>query len=92
MNTYELTILFADGDDQNRERVIKMIESFAKKAKGEVNKQESWGSKHLAYPIKKMGSAVYEHFLLTLDGRAQVELEKTLKLDESLLRYMFVRV
>lgn len=92
MNTYELTILFAETKEKERERVVKMVESFIKKHKGELNKQESWGAKHLAYPINKLSTAVYEHFLLSLDGASQLELNKALKLDEDILRYMFIRV
>lgn len=90
MNTYELTIVIPEGDEVAR--IVKMVSAFAKKAKGEVNKQESWGAKHLAYPIKKLGVADYEHFVVTLEPSAQVELDKTLRMDESILRYMFVRV
>lgn len=90
MNTYELTIVIPEGDEVAR--IVKMVSAFAKKAKGEVNKQESWGAKHLAYPIKKLGVADYEHFVITLEPSAQVELDKTLRMDESILRYMFVRV
>jgi small subunit ribosomal protein S6 len=90
MNTYELTIVIPEGE--NVERIVKMVTAFAKKAKGEVNKQESWGSKHLAYPIRKLAVADYEHFVISLESSAQVELDKSLRMDESILRYMFVRV
>lgn len=93
MNTYELTIVVPeDKEGKENARVIKVITDFAKKTKGEVNKQESWGAKHLAYPIKKLTVANYEHFVLTLEPAQQVVLEKMLHMDESLLRYMFVRV
>ena len=88
MNTYELTIVIPEAD---KERVVKVVADFVKKAKGEVNKQESWGAKHLAYPIKKLAVADYEHFVLTLEPAKQVELDKVLRMDESILRYMFVR-
>ena len=92
MSTYELTILFGEKTDKKEvERVTKLVEAAVKKAKGEVNKQESWGEKHLAYPIKKQATATYEHFVLSLDTAAQVELDKVLHLDEAVLRYMFVR-
>lgn len=90
MNTYELTIVMPEGDDVAR--IIKVVTDFAKKTKGEVNKQESWGAKHLAYPIKKLAVAQYEHFVLTLEPSAQPDLDKVLRMDESILRYMFVRV
>ena len=93
MNTYELTIVFAqDQDGAETKRIIKMVTDFAKKTKGEVNKQESWGAKHLAYPIKKLAIAQYEHFVLTLEPAQQPVLDKMLRMDESILRYMFVRV
>lgn len=92
MNTYELTIVIPEGDDKNKDRIVKLIADFAKKSKGEINKQESWGSKHLAYPIRKHATATYEHWVLSLDGASQVALDKTLRMDEQILRYMFVRV
>lgn len=93
MNTYELTIVLPE-DKEGKEvaRITKVVTDFAKKTKGEVNKQESWGAKHLAYPIKKQAIGQYEHFVLTLEPAEQVVLEKMLHMDESLLRYMFVRV
>ena len=93
MNTYELTIVIPE-DKEGKEiaRIVKVVSDFAKKTKGEVNKQESWGSKHLAYPIKKLAIANYEHFVITLEPAQQVVLDKTLHMDESILRYMFVRV
>ncbi len=90
MNTYELTIVIPEGE--NVERVVKMVTAFAKKNKGEISKQESWGSKHLAYPIKKLLTADYEYFVISLESAAQLELDKTIRMDESILRYMFVRV
>lgn len=93
MNTYELTILIPE-DKEGKEvaRIIKVVTDFAKKTKGEVNKQESWGAKHLAYPIRKLDVAQYEHFVLSLESSEQPNLDKTLRMDESILRYMFVRV
>ncbi len=94
MNTYELTILFPESKEgsESKANIVKMIEAYVKKNKGEINKQEEWGSKHLAYMIKKNTTAEYVHFVLSLEPADQVMLEKTLKLEESLLRYMFVRV
>ena len=93
MNTYELTIVIPeDKDGKEVARITKIITDFAKKTKGEVNKQESWGAKHLAYPIKKLAIGQYEHFVITLEPLEQPVLDKTLRMDENILRYMFVRV
>jgi ribosomal protein S6 len=97
---YELTLLFADpatakdakAAQAEVDRVLKLINDFVKKHKGEVNKYESWGAKHMAYMINKQETMVYEHFLLSLAGADQVTLNQMLKLDESIVRYLFVRV
>ncbi len=93
MNTYELTIVLKeDKEGTEKVRILKVVTDFAKKVKGEVNKQESWGVKQLAYLIKKQSVGEYEHFVLSLPSVSQPELDKILRLDESILRYMFVRV
>lgn len=93
MNTYELTIVIPeDKEGKEAARIVKMVTDFAKKSKGEVNKQESWGAKHLAYPIKKLAIGQYEHFVVTLEPSQQPVLDKMLRMDENILRFMFVRV
>lgn len=92
MNTYELTLLLPEGDEKEKSRLVKLVEDFVKKAKGELLKQESWGAKHLSYPLRKQMTADYEHFVLSLPPVKQPELDRILKLDETILRYLFVRV
>lgn len=92
MNTYELTVLLPEGDEKVKEKVTKVITDFAKKHKGEIHKAESWGAKHLAYPIQKKLIAQYEHFVVSLPPSEQPTLDTMLRMDESVLRYMFVRV
>ena len=94
MNTYELTILFPESKEgaDTKAAIVKMVEEVVKKNKGEINKMEEWGSKHLAYEIKKNTTAEYVHFVVALPPAAQKSLDNTLRLDETILRYMFVRV
>lgn len=90
MNTYELTLITADKDAM--EKVAKLVKDTVKKAKGEVNKEDEWGEKTLAYPIKKKHTAYYLHMLLSLPASEQPKLDGQLRLNESLWRYLFVRV
>ena len=92
MNTYELTLLLPEGADAEKARVIKMVEDFLKKNKGELLKQESWGVKHTAYLLGKAATADYEHFALSLEPTKQPELDRLLTLDETVMRHLFVRV
>lgn len=92
MSTYELTLLLPEGDDKEKTRIVKIVEDFVKKNKGEILKQESWGNKQLAYMIGKQTGADYEHFVLSLEPSKQPELDRALKLDEKLVRYLFVKL
>lgn len=92
MSTYELTILLPDGNEKEKSRIGKLVEDYVKKSKGELVKTESWGVKTLAYPIQKKTSADYEHFVLSLEPDKQPRLDQALRLDEGILRYLFVRV
>lgn len=91
MQTYELTLLFPEGS-KDKEKILKLVTDFVKKAKGEILKQDSWGVKTLAYLLKKQNKAEYECFVLSLDVTDQPKLDNTLSITEGILRYLFVRV
>lgn len=90
MNTYELTMITADKEAM--EKIVKLVKEAVKKAKGEINKEDLWGEKTLMYPIKKNKTGQYMHLVLSMPAAAQPKLDGQLRLEESLLRYLFVRV
>lgn len=59
---------------------------------GQVGKKEMWGLRNLAYRIKKNRKGHY--ILLNLDApsAAVQEMERTMRLNEDVLRYLTVRV
>lgn len=59
---------------------------------GEVKKTESWGLRNLAYKIKKNRKGHYT--LLHIDGPASavLEMERNMRINEDVLRYMTVRI
>lgn len=93
MSIYELTLVFPEEKDgKSKKAVMKMIEDYISKHKGKVVKHESWGIKKLAFPIKKQESGDYEHYVFELEPNNQQELEKSVRLEESLLRFLFISV
>lgn len=89
---YELTIVFPEKAEELKKKVLEMVEKFAAETKGKVVKQESWGVKELAYPIQRRQRGLYEHFVVELEPQKQPELAEKLRLQEGILRYLFVRV
>lgn len=59
---------------------------------GKVEKQEYWGLRSLAYRIKKNRKGHYVLLNLNAPAKAVSELERQLKINEDVLRYLTVRV
>ncbi len=59
---------------------------------GAVTKVEPWGLRSLAYRIKKNRKAHFTLLNISAPSEAVVELERTLGLNEDVIRYLTVRV
>ncbi|MBX3455872.1 30S ribosomal protein S6 [Ferrovibrio sp.] len=59
---------------------------------GEVGKTENWGLRNLTYRIKKNKKGHYVLMNITASGAAVAELERNMRINEDILRYMTVRV
>lgn len=85
-------VLKADLEEKERKA---LLDSMVKKLVGEdgkVNKEDMWGSKDLAYPIKRQTKGFVAHFEVTADPKNAKTIDKTLKVEEDILRYLLVRV
>lgn len=93
MNSYLLTlVLKLDLEEKERKA---LLDSMVKKLLGEdgkVEKEDLWGAKDLAYPIKRQTKGFYAHFEISADPKNAKGLDKTLKVEEDILRYLLVRV
>lgn len=92
MNNYDLTFIL-DGKltpakrKSTLEKIDKVIELF----EGKITKTQDLGEKVLAYPIKKLTSGAYYQYNIDLSGENARKLNDKLRLEESILRYLFVR-
>ena len=84
-------ILKPEVAEEEQKAEVEKIKDFVKAEKGEVVKEEAWGKRVLAYPIKHFSEGFY--YLLNFKSTpAKVkELEKKLNLDDSVLRSLIVR-
>lgn len=86
MTQYEFTFLL------NEETELKEIKDLVKATEGKLIKDESWGKKALAYPIKKQTSAVYYNWIVEMDEKKAAEFKRKLNFNEKLLRYLILKV
>jgi small subunit ribosomal protein S6 len=59
---------------------------------GSVTKRESWGLRNLAFRIRKNRKGHYVLFNLDAPPKAVFELERNMRINEDILRYLTVRV
>ena len=58
-----------------------------------ILKEESWGKKRLAYPIRKLSEGYYVLYNVELDtGNPFPEIERRLEQNDKVLRYLTVRL
>ncbi|MBQ8250898.1 MAG: 30S ribosomal protein S6 [Alphaproteobacteria bacterium] len=59
---------------------------------GKVSKRENWGLRNLAYKIQKNRKGYY--MLMNIDAPADaiIEMERLMRLDENLIRYLTIKV
>ena len=91
--TYEVMyIVRPDLAEEETERVISTVESGATAAGLTVKNVERMGKRRLAYKVRKFQDGLY--VLLTVEGAggAVAELERRLRVAESVIKYITVRV
>ena len=59
---------------------------------GEVKKRENWGLRNLAYRMNKNRKGHYVLFNIEAPAPAIAELERTMRINEDVLRYLTLRV
>lgn len=76
-----------------KERKI-LLESLTKKitgSDGKIEKEDLWGAKSLAYPIKRQTKGYFAHYEISADPKDAKAIDKTLKTEEDILRYLLIR-
>ncbi len=99
MNSYYLTlVLKSDMEESERKALLdsikaKLVPGSEKttSAEASVVKEDLWGNKDLAYPIKRQTKGYYAHFEISADPKDAKGLDKSLKVEEDILRHLLIR-
>ena len=91
MRKYE-TILIANPDlsEEERQPLLEKLENLISQGQGFLVKLNEWGQKRLAYEVKKQTRGYYVHVEFCGDGALVRELERNMRLDDRVLKYMTV--
>lgn len=92
MNSYLLTlVLKADQEEKARKEFLDVTAKKMIGSDGKIRKEDLWGAKDLSYPIKRQNKGYYVHFEFETDPKIAKDLDKQLKVEEDILRYLLVR-
>src|SRR3989442_7713306 len=86
-----MVVLDPNLDETAIEAMNTRIQSLVTQRGGTVENVDNWGRKRLAYPIGRFRDGVYILSRLQLPPTAAVEIERALKLTESVIRHLLVR-
>jgi small subunit ribosomal protein S6 len=93
MNLYEIMfVLNPDIGEDEREKVTTRLKNTISKNKGDIIRFDDMGFKSLTYKIKKKSRGLF--FLINLEGPGSMvaEIERFLRLDENVIRFVVVKL
>lgn len=91
--TYEVVVIVnSKVSDDDTTALSQNLGNIVTSQGGSIVKSESMGRKTLAYPIEKMTEGNYWLFEIEGSGQEIAELERRMRVNEDVVRYMTVRV
>jgi small subunit ribosomal protein S6 len=91
--TYEVVfIITPDADDTEVMRISEAMQKIVTNQGGAVTKTEMMGRRQLAYEISHQHEGVYVLLEVEGTGREIAELERRMRVNDQILRYMTIRV
>lgn len=89
MRNYELAfVVDPEVEDSSLPEIEEKVKGWVEASGGAISNVDRWGKRRLAYPIKKKNEGYYFIFKLELPPQAGVEIEREMRLNEQILRYM----
>ena len=93
MKNYELLAIFKPSlDSEELDKAVDKIASDIKAAKGNVLSTDKMGRKKLAYELQGYRDGFFTTMVIELPAAEIVEFKRNLKLNDNILRFMFMEV
>ena len=91
MKNYELLAIFKPSlDSEELDKLVDKITEEVKSYKGSVSSVDKMGRKKLAYDVHGYRDGFFTNIVLSIPGESVVEFKRNLKLNENVLRFMFM--
>ena len=93
MNFYEHTYITSpELSSQETDSVRKKINDILEKNDGKILKEEDWGIRSLAYPIKKSSKGKYSNIYIEGNNKVIKEIELFERYDERVMKFLSIKI
>ncbi len=90
MRHYEVTLIVHPDQSSQVATMIEKYKEIITAAGGNVHREEDWGRKHLAYPIKKIYKAHYLMMNIECDQETLDKLNYNFRFNDAVLRNLVI--
>lgn len=92
MRDYELGIVVSpEASEEQTKAILDRMTQIVQTNGGQVVKVNAWGRRRLAYPIERHRDGLYFFLDLSLTPQTVVELDRSLKVTEEVIRHLLVK-
>lgn len=91
MNQYELAVLYHPDLEVDLSKAEERVKKIVADNGGKITKDDNWGKRKLAYPIKGNEHAVYVFYTVEMPGEAVQKIESTLNITGEVIRFLITR-
>ena len=93
MKNYELLTVFKPSlDSEELDKAVEKITDEVTSFKGSIVSVDKMGRKKLAYDVQGYRDGFFANIVVSLPAEAIVEFKRNLKLNDNVLRFMFMEV
>ena len=93
MKNYELLTVFKPSlDAEELDKAVEKVTEEIKSYKGSVESVDKLGRKKLAYDVQGYRDGYFTNLIVSIPAESIVEFKRNLKLNENVLRFMFMEV
>ncbi|MBI4805282.1 MAG: 30S ribosomal protein S6 [Desulfovibrio sp.] len=93
MRKYEtLLLLSPELNAENKKGVIDNLVAIIEREEGTMLSVDDWGTKELAYPVRKFVRGQYVRMEYTSPGKAVAELERIVRITDGIFKFVTVKL
>jgi small subunit ribosomal protein S6 len=93
MNKYEIGLIFRPNlEEEPLKAELDKVQELIARYGGVIEKVDEWGKRRLAYEIEKLSEGFYYFITFTAQSGTPAEIESRMRIMESVIRYLIIRL